>query len=137
MKIPQKLDYAVRVMVQLARRYEQSELSQMDGLGECEAISVPFLAQILNELRKGGLVESRRGKNGGYVLSRPPASISLLDVVHVMDGTLLAHDTTQPGESSRSVSAAWEKLNAAAEREAASISLESLVHDSRLPMFYI
>ena len=137
MKFPQKLDFAVRVMVQLARRYEQPELSQIDVLGESEAISVHFLAQILNELRKCGLVESRRGKNGGYILAHTPSSISLLDVIHAMDGTLLAHDTAQSGESSRSVSAAWEKLNAAAEREAGNITLENLVHDSRLPMFYI
>lgn len=137
MKIPQKLDYAVRVMVQLARRYEHSELSQMDELAESEAISVHFLAQILNELRKSSLVESRRGKNGGYILSRPPSSISLLNVIHAMDGTLLSHDTTQVGQSSRSVSAAWEKLNEVAEREAGCMTLESLIHDSRLPMFYI
>lgn len=136
MKIVQKLDYAARVMVQLAIRYDHTTLSQLDDLAESEKISVPFLAQILNELRRAGLIESRRGKNGGYILERTPDTITLYDIIAAIEGDILEHQP-QPGESSTAVSGAWSKLNDALGMEAKQITLASLAADARSPMFFI
>ena len=136
MKIVQKLDYAVRVMVQLAIRYDHTTLTQLDELAESEHVSIPFLAQILNELRKAGLVESRRGKNGGYILKSSPDAITLHDVIVVIEGNILEHHP-QPGESSTAVSGAWTKLNDVLEKETKATTLASLATDAKTPMFFI
>lgn len=136
MKIVQKLDYAVRVMVQLAMRYDPTTLSQLDELAKSEKISIPFLAQILNELRRAGLVLSKRGKMGGYILERSPEGISLYDVIRAIEGDILEHQA-QSGESSIAVNGAWSKLNDVLVREAKDISLASLAADTQTPMFFI
>ena len=81
MKLTVKLDYACRAMTQLAKRYECGLVCSIDQVAEAEEIPAKYLAQILSDLRQGGLVESRRGKQGGYLLSKEPKEISLLDVV--------------------------------------------------------
>ena len=70
MKLTVKLDYACRAMTQLAKRYECGLASSIDQVAEAEEIQAKYLAQILSDLRQGRLVESRRGKQGGYLLSK-------------------------------------------------------------------
>ena len=60
MKLTVKLDYACRAMTQLAKRYERGLVSSIDQVAEAEEIPAKYLAQILSDLRQGGLVESRR-----------------------------------------------------------------------------
>ncbi|MEG2809672.1 MAG: Rrf2 family transcriptional regulator [Akkermansia sp.] len=137
MKIVQKLDYAVRVMIQLALRYDHSTLSQLDDLAETEAVSVHFLAQILNELRRSNLVVSKRGKNGGYQLAREPGTITLYDIIVVMEGELLDHDKTNTGASGEVAANAWSRLNNVLSIEAQKMTLETLSGKTQAPMFFI
>ncbi|MEG0025024.1 MAG: Rrf2 family transcriptional regulator [Akkermansia sp.] len=137
MKIVQKLDYAVRVMIQLALRYDHSTLSQLDDLAETEAVSVHFLAQILNELRRSNLVVSKRGKNGGYQLAREPGTITLYDIIAVMEGELLDHDKTNTGASGEVAANAWSRLNNVLSIEAQKMTLETLSGKTQAPMFFI
>ncbi|MEG0723494.1 MAG: Rrf2 family transcriptional regulator [Akkermansia sp.] len=137
MKIVQKLDYAVRVMIQLALRYDHSTLSQLDDLAETEAVSVHFLAQILNELRRSNLVVSKRGKNGGYQLAREPETITLYDIIAVMEGELLDHDKTNTGASGEVAANAWSRLNNVLSIEAQKMTLETLSGKTQAPMFFI
>ncbi|MFT7173236.1 MAG: Rrf2 family cysteine metabolism transcriptional repressor, partial [Paracoccaceae bacterium] len=65
-------------MVHLARKYDGQSVIRADDIAESEAIPPSFLAQILHELKRTGLVTSRRGKTGGWRLARSPAEISLL-----------------------------------------------------------
>ncbi|MEG2327750.1 MAG: Rrf2 family transcriptional regulator, partial [Akkermansia sp.] len=136
MKIVQKLDYAVRVMIQLALRYDHSTLSQLDDLAETEAVSVHFLAQILNELRRSNLVVSKRGKNGGYQLAREPETITLYDIIAVMEGELLDHDKTNTGASGEVAANAWSRLNNVLSIEAQKMTLETLSGKTQTPMFF-
>jgi Rrf2 family transcriptional regulator, cysteine metabolism repressor len=71
-KISVKVDYACRVMAELARLDGSGTLAQIEQLARTEAVPANFLAQILGKLRTGGLITSRRGNLGGYKLSRPP-----------------------------------------------------------------
>lgn len=138
MKIPQKLDYALRAMVQLALRHDQSILSRMDELAEAEAIPNQFLAQILSELRKAGLIESRRGKKGGYVLGRPPATITLYDIIVAIEGgEFLQHDATQKGSSAYVVRNVWITINDMLKRETQKKTLQQLADKTQTPMFFI
>ena len=68
MKLAVKVIYASRVLAQIARMHGTRELAHADSLARLEAVPPNYLAQILAELREGGLITSRRGKAGGYAL---------------------------------------------------------------------
>ncbi|MEZ5304557.1 MAG: Rrf2 family transcriptional regulator [Verrucomicrobiales bacterium] len=89
MKLPLKLEYACRVLVQLAPTFGAGQVRRVEELAERERISANYLLQILNELRTAGLVQSRRGKNGGYLLAKEPASITLAEITRAVEGALL------------------------------------------------
>jgi len=94
MKLSVKVDYACRVLAQLARQHGKEGLSHIEELAEIEAVPANYLVQILSELRNGGLITSRRGKQGGYALARPPEKITLLDIAKVIEGELLEITTS-------------------------------------------
>ena len=87
MRISAKTDYALRASLELARA-ESREPLKADRIALAQQIPVRFLENILGELRHAGLVESRRGAEGGYMLARPGAAIALADVVRAVDGPL-------------------------------------------------
>ena len=87
MRISAKSDYAVRAMAELAAVYDDGAVKAED-IANAQDIPLNFLLGILRELRNGKLVRSVRGREGGYMLSRPPAEISLADVIRVVDGPL-------------------------------------------------
>lgn len=87
MRISAKTDYALRAALELARAGD-GEPVKAERLAEAQEIPLRFLENILGELRHGGVVESRRGADGGYMLARPAATVSLADVVRAVDGPL-------------------------------------------------
>ena len=74
MKLSVKVEYACRVLAQLARLHGCGELAHIEKLAKTEAVPANYLVQILSELRGGNLIVSRRGKQGGYALARAPDS---------------------------------------------------------------
>lgn len=82
-----KAEYAVRAMIQLATATPGAVMKTED-LAAAQGIPAQFLADILSDLRTDRLVRSRRGRDGGYELARPPADISLADVLRCIDGPL-------------------------------------------------
>ncbi len=86
MHISAKADYAVRAAVQLASSSEFPVTSE--SIAAAQHIPGKFLEAILSELRREGLVRSRRGTHGGYWLSRPAAEISVADVLRAIDGPM-------------------------------------------------
>ena len=74
-------------MAELARHYDTGAVKAED-IADAQDIPLNFLLGILRELRNGQLVRSVRGREGGYLLSRPPAQIALADVIRVVDGPL-------------------------------------------------
>lgn len=83
--ITQKAKYALKALLALARAPEGRPSSIRDIAGR-ENIPQSFLEQILIELRRAGLVVSRRGKDGGYLLAGPPDEIGLGRVLRLVDG---------------------------------------------------
>jgi Rrf2 family protein len=82
-----KTQYACLAMLQLAEEYSAGEPVQVRRIAERQGIPPTFLVQILNELKRAGLVQSTRGALGGYRLSRSPQDMSLADVVQAFDDT--------------------------------------------------
>ena len=87
MKITQKGNYAVKAILDLAVHYEKGVVTIQAIAKRIDAPS-KFLEQVLVELKRGGFIESRRGKIGWYRLSKSPKTITLGDVVKFIDGPL-------------------------------------------------
>lgn len=85
--ITQKAKYALKALLALARA-PAGRPSSIRDIAASETIPQSFLEQILIELRREGLVESRRGKDGGYLLAAHPATIGLGRVLRLVDGPL-------------------------------------------------
>ena len=137
MKLPLKLEYACRVLAQLGKAHPAGKLMHIDELAQAEAIPKNYLVQILSELRSGGLVTSRRGKQGGYALVRDPSDITVYEVVGVVDSDLLELRHSQSGESGEQVSKIWHLISAAFEAETRKHTLKSFIPDSGGDMWHI
>lgn len=83
-----KAKYAVRAAMHLARRARTGDWAQTPEIAEEEDIPRKFLELILVQLRDHGVVESRRGAQGGYRLMRDPDQISVADIIRIVDGPL-------------------------------------------------
>ena len=88
MKVSTRGDYAARALLSLAlhgsdRPTSVKEIAERTGLPQ------PYLEQILLAVKGAGLVRSKRGVGGGYVLSRPPEEITLADILAAVDGPLI------------------------------------------------
>lgn len=124
-------------MIQLARRHDGNTLTRLDEIAQREAVSANFLVQILNDLKRGGLIQSRRGKAGGYLLGQAPESISLLDIVQAVEPAMLSSPESGEGESSQAVRLTWEKVAESTRAQLGSISLRQLADPGAEPMYYI
>lgn len=87
MKITFKGDYALKAVLDLARHYRSGLITIHDIAKRIDA-PVKFLEQVLLELKRGGFIESRRGKIGGYLLSRSPDKITIGEIVRFIDGPI-------------------------------------------------
>jgi Rrf2 family protein len=85
-RISAKTDYAIRAGAELATRSEGWVKTEF--IAQAQGIPLPFLLNILGELRTAGIVRSRRGVDGGYQLARPASEVSVADVIRAVDGPL-------------------------------------------------
>jgi Rrf2 family protein len=88
MRVSAKVDYAVRAAVELAAA-PPGEPVKAERIAEAQAIPRKFLDTILQTLRQAGLVESRRGPDGGHHLALPAAEITIADVIRAVDGPIV------------------------------------------------
>lgn len=137
MKLSVKVNYACRVLAQIARLHGTGELAHVETLAQAEAVPANYLAQILSELRDGGLITSRRGKQGGYALARPPEQITLLEIVKLIEGELLDYTEENRGQSSRRMSQVWADVRAALEAKLKTFTLDKLSAGTPDEMYYI
>ena len=110
---------------------------KVEDIASQEAIPASFLVQILNELKRAELVQSRRGKAGGYLLARPPAGITLADLVQALEPSLLEAPSDPQGQSGESLHGAWTKVSQSLTEQLRGITLDSLAISSDSPMYLI
>ena len=95
MRVSAKTDYALRAAVELAAAPDGATVKG-ERLATSQSIPLRFLENILLQLRHAGIVESRRGAEGGYRLARPAADITLADVIRAIDGPLAGVSGARP-----------------------------------------
>jgi len=86
--LSQKAKYAIKALLVLARAQDENLLVQAGDISADQNIPKKFLDLIFFELRRHGLVQSTRGREGGYALARPAAEISIAAIVRAVDGPL-------------------------------------------------
>ena len=95
MRISAKTDYALRAAIELAALKSDAPVKG-EAIATAQGIPLRFLENILGDLRNAGIVESRRGVEGGYLLARPADEIALADVIRAVDGPLAHVAGTRP-----------------------------------------
>jgi Rrf2 family protein len=137
MKVPVKVDYACRVMAEMARLHGTGGLAQIEHLARTEAVPANFLAQILLKLRDHGLITSRRGNQGGYALARPPEEISLHDILVAVEGHCLHLSGNFEGQSGRRLKQVWNEIGKALAETTRSYTLDKIAAKRAEEMYYI
>ncbi|EEF62148.1 RrF2 family transcriptional regulator [Pedosphaera parvula] len=139
MKLSAKSDYAARAVIGLARHYQTGESLRVEDLAEGQGIPPNYLVQILIELKSQQIVKSLRGKEGGYLLARPPAEISMADVLRCVHGQVFDSPALSDPLCPPELRAAWQKLQKAVDAAAESINFQQLLDQSvdKGKMYYI
>jgi Rrf2 family protein len=96
MRVSTRGDYACRALLSLALHADEVGPQSVRDIATRTALPQPYLEQILLALKGAGLVRSKRGVGGGYVLARDPAVISLADIVSAVDGPIVLGDFGEP-----------------------------------------
>lgn len=137
MKYSLKVEYACRVLSHMGADYGTRRLFQINELARDENIPAKYLSQILNALREGRIIESKRGKLGGYRLCRAPDTISLYEVVKASDPESLRPPRAGAGQSGAVVAKVWREITEAADAQLKSRTVASLVPPTLSPNWVI
>jgi len=141
-QIPARAHYALLAMMELAKRQELGKPVALREIVDDQQIPMPFLVQILQQLRTAGLVNSSRGSSGGYFLQRPASQISVLDVVEAVAPNLLAPDLNLAAQTAdaNTVVELWKQLASLQRELLQELSLTDLIQRVTTvsgSMFYI
>ncbi len=117
MRFSTRAEYGIRFMVRLGRHHGNGPVSLSD-LAERERLPLSYLEQIAGQLRRSGLIVSRMGVHGGYMLGRPPTEITMADIVLSLEGSLAPVSCLAEGANSEcqeeaeacSAHPLWERL---------------------------
>jgi Rrf2 family cysteine metabolism transcriptional repressor len=134
-----KSDYAARAVLSLARHYPADSVLRIADLAREQGVPQKYLPQILVELKGQGIVQSVRGKEGGYLLGRPPAEITLGDVLRAVHGRMFDTPALRAPKCPPELQRAWKRLDRALETAADAITFQQLLEETaeKEKMYYI
>jgi Rrf2 family transcriptional regulator, cysteine metabolism repressor len=138
-KLSVKSDYAARAVLGLSRHYPRGLAVRVETLAEEQGVPANYLVQILIELKAQGIARSLRGKEGGYLLARSPAEISLGDVLRAVHGALFDTSALEDPKCPTELKRAWKRLQQAVEVTADATTFQQLLDEAadRDKMYYI
>jgi Rrf2 family protein len=149
MKVSKRVTYGIMAAVDLAINATESPI-QARAIAKRQGIPIRFLEQVLHALRHADLVESHRGAQGGYLLSRESSRISIADILEALEGPLFHRTTLQLGTRDRLptkpdllLGEVWEQVQQAERKVLEGITVEQLAIQQRTfeaqrsPMYHI
>ncbi len=149
MKVSKRTTYGIMAAVDLAINANEFPV-QARAIAKRQGIPIRFLEQVLHALKNADVIESHRGAQGGYLLSREPSSISIADILEALDGPLFhrtpAHQGTRdrlPIKPESLLDDVWEEVQQAERKVLESITVEQLATHQRTleaqrnPMYHI
>lgn len=112
MKISKKCQYALKAVFELAWR-EQVEPIRAYEIADAQRISLRFMEIILNELKHGGFIDSKRGNEGGYLLTRDAGDLTVREVIEYIEGPILVTKNSNDGKSigNEAFKELWQEVN--------------------------
>lgn len=144
LELTSKIEYALLTLLELVnhanKKYSPLTITE---IASKHAIPERYLEQIMTILRRGGVVRSYRGARGGYVLAREAQTISLFEVIALVDGERKPRELeNSPNLERQIIYSVWQDLNALSQKFLASMTLQDLYQqwDERQrgnPMYYI
>src|SRR5271166_14474 len=100
MKFGVGIDYSLKALIMLAERLPSAQPLRVEEIAVSQGIPENYLHRLLIELKRGGLVLSQKGPNGGYMLARQPAKITMADVVQTIEGEYVPVECLEDGANS-------------------------------------
>lgn len=139
MKLSVKSDYAARAVLGLARHHHTGRAQRVESLAAEQSIPPKYLVQILIELKSLQIVKSVRGKQGGYLLARVPAEITLGDVLRSVHGQVFDTPALTDPACPPELRKAWLNLQRVLEAAADDITFQKLLEEAlkKEEMYYI
>ncbi len=129
MKLSTKSRYGLRLLFRLA--IANKEIVPLSEIAEKEAISEKYLEHIINRLKVAGIVQAQRGIKGGYILTRNPSEIRLLEVIESLEGPLILVDCVGTISCGRMPMCptqwVWDRLSNVLRQELASLTLDDMI----------
>ena len=139
MKLSVKSDYAARAVLGLARHYQTGSALKAEEIADAHGIPANYLVQILIELKAKQIVKSLRGKEGGYLLARPPAQITLGEVLRCIHGAVFDSPALNDPQCPPELRHAWKRLQDSLDKTADAITFQQLLDEGagKERMYYI
>jgi Rrf2 family protein len=100
MKFGVGVDYSLKALLMLADRYPSAQPLRVEQIAAVQGVPENYLRRLLIDLKRGGLVLSQKGPSGGYMLARPPARITMADVVETIEGDYTPVECLEEGSNS-------------------------------------
>jgi Rrf2 family cysteine metabolism transcriptional repressor len=137
-KLSVKSDYAARAVLWLSQHYQEGART-VEEMASAQSIPPNYLVQILIELKSAQIVRSQRGKEGGYLLARPPAKITFGDVLRCIHGEIFDSAGLSNPQSPPELRQAWQQLSRAVNNTADAITFQQLLDaaNAKGKMYYI
>jgi Rrf2 family protein len=149
MKVSKRTTYGIMAVVDLAINAKDCPV-QARAIAKRQGIPIRFLEQVLHALKNGHLIESHRGAQGGYLLSREPSSTSIADILEALEGPLFHRAPAHQGMRDRLpikpellLGDVWERVQQAERKVLENITVEQLathqrsLEAQRNPMYHI
>ena len=133
MQLTTKTRYSLRILVQLALKYNETPVKGKD-ISSRQNISEPYLEQIMITIKSAGFVKTVRGCNGGYILKIAPEKISVLDIMELFEGKIEFADCLNEKEkcimySNCPTTDVWKHLSLTLKNEAKKTTLKSIIEN--------
>lgn len=129
MELSCKSEYALLALIELSLHYSKGEPLRICQIAAEQKIPDRYLEQLLATLRRNGFVKSQRGAKGGYLLTREPWKITLLDIISCIEGFEAKAKEVKSPETTEGavVGEVWQQARLASERVLESYTLQDLV----------
>ncbi|HSQ50162.1 MAG TPA: Rrf2 family transcriptional regulator [Nitrospiraceae bacterium] len=138
MKVSLRATYGIMAAVDIAMHIGTAPV-QAKSIARRQAIPARFLEQVLHGMKKAGLVSSLRGAQGGYVLSKKPSEVSVVEILEALDGPLSSPNggvgrtqTRRLGKPELLLGKVWEQVHQAERHVLEAISVEELAGQQRV-----
>lgn len=138
-KLSVKSDYAARAVLGLARHFHSGKAIRVETIAGEQGVPANYLTQILIELKSQRIVKSVRGKEGGYLLARPPVEITLADILKAVHGEVFDSPAITDPKCAPELREVWKQLRQTVDETASGMNFQQLLDavSRKDAMYYI